>query len=158
MITWYGVRPSAAADAVLRPCRLGVPVEALHHVLHDRGVALTREDEVLPGAEHPLEVVGARRREGRMHDPAGRRLLEPARDVTRHAVHLLGHLGEREAGAHVDRVDVGTRGQDRPHLGERQVLVQGVAPGEDGRRAVEDVRDPEGERAADHVLLRSARR
>ena len=31
--------------------------------------------------------------------------------------------------------------------------MQGVAPGQHGRRAVEEVRDLEGQRAADHVLL-----
>ena len=47
----------------------------------------------------------------------------------------------------------GPGGQQGPHLGEGLVLVHGVAAREHGRRAVEEVRDPEGQRAADDALL-----
>ena len=113
MITWYGVSPSAAAEAVLRPApgrpgRSGAPCPS------GRGVALTGKNQVVPGTEHALQVVRARRGEHGVHGAARRGLLEPAPDVTGQAVHPLGHFGEREAGADVDRVDVGPGRQDRP--------------------------------------------
>ena len=145
--------PSAAGRRAGEAGRRAVVVEALHHVREDGGVALAGEDEVDPGAEHALQVVGIGRGDRRMHGAARRGLLEASPAVTGHAVHLLGHLGEREAGPDVDRVDVGPGRQERPHLREGQVLVQRVAARQNGRRAVEDLRDLEGQRAPDHVLL-----
>ncbi len=135
------------------PRGLRVLVEALHHGAHDGHVGLTREDQVGPRPEHALEIVGPRWREDRVHRSAAGGRREAARGMAREAVHLCGHLGQGEPGPYVDRVDVGPCTEDRPDLREGLVLVQRVAPRKDGGRTMEEIRDPEGQRTADHVLL-----
>ena len=157
MITWYGVNPRAAAEACSARPRAASRSKRCTMSLQDawcrsrRGGSGTARCRACPRGR---SIPAARR------PSAPRRSPPPSRSHPRR-----GRAGRRPAaatsrsvkpGAHVDRVDVRARGQDRPHLGEGQVLVQRVAPREHGRRAVEDVGDLEGQRAADDVLWLSA--
>ncbi len=113
--------------------------------------------QVGPGAQQAFEVVRPGGRERGVHHATGGRLFELVTRMTRKVADPLRHFLQREAWLHGHRQNVRAAGKDGVHLRKPLILMQQIMAGDDRRRSVHQVVEPEGERAPDDMIRRELR-